>query len=68
VPGVAVEASDHNIGRNGTDAECFTGKLDAERMADEAPSPVRANQWSEEDFSTLVRLLRRFVDDVMGAS
>lgn len=43
----------------------ITDALDAarQRMA----APILAN-WSEEDFSDLVRLMRRFVDDLMASS
>ena len=43
----------------------ITDALDAARQR--LATPLLA-QWSEEDFSTLVKLLRRFVDDIMGAS
>ena len=45
--------------------QSVTDALDAARLR--LATPLLA-KWSEEDFSTLVRLLRRFVDDVMGAS
>jgi len=42
--------------------QTLTDALDAARMRLAAPILAK---WSEEDFSTLVRLLRRFVDDVL---
>ncbi len=43
--------------------QSVTDALDAARLR--LATPLLA-KWSEEDFSTLVRLLRRFVDDVYG--
>jgi len=42
--------------------QALTDALDAARLRLAAPILAK---WSEEDFSTLVRLLRRFVDDVL---
>ncbi|XXX47568.1 MarR family transcriptional regulator [Sorangium sp. So ce119] len=43
----------------------MTDALDAARQRIAAPILAR---WSEEDFSDLVRLMRRFVDDLMSTS
>ncbi len=43
----------------------ITAALDAARQRLATPLLAR---WSDEDFSTLVRLLRRFVDDIIGVS
>jgi len=42
--------------------QTLTDALDAARLRLAAPILAK---WSEEDFTTLVRLLRRFVDDVL---
>ncbi|XYH93314.1 hypothetical protein ACMHYB_36390 [Sorangium sp. So ce1128] len=43
----------------------MTDALDAARQRLAAPILAK---WSEEDFSDLVRLMRRFVDDLMAPS